>query len=468
MAKAFIGPQLRQLRRERGQTQAEMAHTLGVSAAYINMLENNQRSLSVQMLMAVSESYQVDWRNLVKDPPRNLLVDLRNILQDPAFGPEVPDLQELRSAIDHAPRLVDAFVKLHSNYNSTLEKIMRQDEAGPREALAEASPEASIYNFFRSHDNYFDVLEREAEKIREKEQCTSEDIYLVLKNRLKETHGISTKVKPMEDMQEALRLYDKKAKAVYLSEALDFQNRVFQLAHVLCLVEFEEILEQLTSSSGIKNERGIARCKVELANYFAAAFLMPSREFRKTAEKTKYDVERIASKFNCSYEQVCHRLTTLQRPTAKGVPFFFLRIDRAGNVSKRFNSTSFNLAEFGGSCPVWNIHTAFRLPGEVLPQFVELPDGKRYFTLSRTSDRPSFSNETKNHRLTVAIGCEMKYAHLVGYSKAFDFQVPNLFSPIGINCHVCPRQACAQRAHQPMFMELPIDPRRRGNTRYES
>ena len=148
--------------------------------------------------------------------------------------------------------------------------------------------------------------------------------------------------------------------------------------------------------------------------------------------------------------------------------FFFLRIDKAGNVTKRFNATSFNLAEFGGSCPVWNIHMAFRSPGEVLPQFVELPDGKRFFTLSRTTDRPAFNKETQNHRLTVAIGCEMQYAHLVGYAKAFNMQVPNLFSEIGINCHICPRQACPQRAHQPLITELPIDPRRRGNTRYES
>ncbi len=468
MRKAFIGPQLRQLRRERKQTQSEMAQALGVSASYVNMLENNQRSLSVQMLMAISETYEVDWRNLVKDPPRNLLVDLRNIIQDPAFGADVPDLQELRAAIDHAPKLVDCFVKLHSDYSSTLEKIMRQDEAGPSQALAAASPEALIYNFFRSNDNYFDVLERKAESLREKEPCSSENVYFVLKDRLKQTHGIAAQTKPMEEMQEALRLYDKQARAVYLSEALDFQNRVFQLAHVLCLVEFEDVLDELTASSGIKNDRGLARCQVELANYFAAAFLMPYREFRATSEALHYDVERIAVKFNCSYEQVCHRLTTMQRPNAKGVPFFFLRIDRAGNVSKRFNATSFNLAEFGGSCPVWNIHTAFKSPGEVLPQFVELPDGKRFFTLSRTSDRPAFSNETKDHRLTVAIGCEMKYAHLVGYAKTFNLQVPNLFSPIGINCHVCPRQACPQRAHQPMFMELPIDPRRRGNTRYES
>lgn len=468
MSKTFVGPQLRQLRRERNQSQAEMAKALGVSAAYVNMLEGNQRSLSVRMLMALSEAYQVDLRKLVKDPPRNLLVDARNILRDPMFADDGPDLQELRAAIDHAPHLVECFVKLHATHATTLDKILRENEGGSRDAFLEATPETLIYNYFRSNNNYFDVLERAAENLREQEPCTTEDVLLVLRNRLKTTHGIRVVTRPLDDMQESLRFHDKRSKTVYLSEALDFQNRVFQLAHVLCLVELQDILDDLTAASGIGSERGVARCQVELANYFAAAFLMPYAEFRRTAEKTKYDVDRLAARFNCSYEQVCHRLTTLQRPSAKGVPFFFLRIDKAGNVTKRFNSTSFNLAEFGGSCPVWNIHTAFLLPGDVMPQFVELPDGQRFFTLSRTVDRPSFNRETQNHRVAVAIGCEMQYAHMVGYAKAFNFQVPDLFSPIGINCHVCSRQACSQRAHQPLFVELPIDPTRRGNTRYES
>lgn len=467
MSKSFIGPQLRQLRRDRQQTQAEMAKALGVSPAYVNMLENNQRSLSVQMLMAVSEAYQVDWRKLVNDPPRNLLVDLRNALQDPVFGDAVPDLQELRAAIDHAPRLVECFIKLHGDHSGTLDRIMRQDSEGAKEALLATAPETLIYNYFRAQDNYFDGLERAAESLREEEPCGSEDVFFVIKARLKGRHGIDVRTEAMDDMQ-ALRSYDREARVVRLSEALDFQNRVFQLAHVLCLVEFPDLLEQLTAQSGIATDSGIARCKVELGNYFAAAFLMPYRAFRKTAQATRYDVDRIAARFNCSYEQVCHRLTTMQRPNAKGVPFFFLRIDRAGNVSKRFNATSFNLAQFGGSCPVWNIHMAFRTPGEVLPQFVELPDGKRFFTLSRTTDRPSFGPEVQNHRLAVAIGCEMQFAHLVGYAKAFNQQVPGLFSPIGINCHVCRRQACAQRAHQPLFVDLPMDPSRRGSTRYES
>jgi hypothetical protein len=467
LSKSFIGPQLRQLRRDRNQTQAEMAKALGVSPAYINMLENNQRSLSVKVLMAVSEIYQVDWRKLVKDPPRNLLVDLRNTLQDPTFGNLVPDVQELRAAIDHAPRLVECFMKLHAAHSGTLDRIMRQDSSGAKEALLAQSPETLIHDFFRSQDNYFDGLEKAAEATRADTPCHPEDVFYVLKARLKDRHGVTVRTLPVEEM-EALRLYDKAAREVLLSEALDFQNRVFQLAHVLALVEIPDLLAALTAQSGITSESGLARCQVELSNYFAAAFLMPYKEFRKAGQVTAYDVDRIAARFNCSYEQVCHRLTTMQRPGAKGVPFFFLRIDRAGNVSKRFNATSFHLAQFGGSCPVWNIHMAFRTPGEVLPQFVELPDGKRFFTLSRTADRPSPGPQVQAHRLTVAIGCEMQFAHLVGYAKAFNYQVPGLFSPIGINCHVCRRQACSQRAHQPLFVDLPMDPSKRGTTRYES
>jgi hypothetical protein len=73
----------------------------------------------------------------------------------------------------------------------------------------------------------------------------------------------------------------------------------------------------------------------------------------------------------------------------QGVPFFFLRIDKAGNVTKRFNSTDFQLAEYGGACPRLDVHTSFRTPGRIVPQLVEMPDGSRFFVFSRTVDRPS-------------------------------------------------------------------------------
>lgn len=467
MQKTFVGPQLRQLRRTRKETQAEMAKALGVSPAYVNLLENNQRSLSVQMLMALSDVYGVDWRDLVQDPSSGILTELRSVLQDPIFE-RAPDLQELRAAIDHAPGLVEQFLMIYRVHRNTLDKILRQGrERMPADLLA-SSPETVIHDFFRNHRNHFPELETAAEKLRAETPCGPDDVYAVLKARLADRHGLTVKIEPVEAMSEALRIHDREADEVRLSAALDHPNRTFQLAHVLCLVEFPKELQLLTRDSGVTSPAALARCQVELANYFAAAVVMPYTEFHETAETTQYDVDRIASAFGVSFEQVCQRLTTLQRKNASGVPFFFLRVDKAGNVTKRFNSTTFTLAEYGGACPVWNIHTAFRTPGVITPQFVELPEGERYFTISRTTERPVFSRDSQDRRLAVALGCEVRFADRIAYAGSFNFDSENLYSPIGINCHLCPRQNCSQRAHQPLFKELTISPDRRGNTRYES
>lgn len=468
MAKTFIGPQLRRLRRERKQTQAEMAKALGVSPGYVNLLENNQRSLSVRLLMALGDAYGVDWRDIVADESSSLLAELRRTVKDPMFGDGAPDIQELRAAIDHAPRLVEQFLHLYGSHRTTLERIMRQGGGTVSEGLLATSAEAVVHDFFRDHSNYFHALEVAAEKLRVAERCEPDDVYAKLKARLLKVHGIRVQRRPIEEMTQALRVYNRHARLLYLSEALDHVNQVFQLAHVLCLVELSQLLQQLTAASGITQGTSLARCQVELANYFAAAFLMPYEPFQNAAESTAYDIDRISARFGVSFEQACHRLITLQRPGAQGVPFFFLRVDKAGNVTKRFNSTSFHLAEYGGACPVWNIHMAFRTPGVILPQFVELPEGERFFTISRTADRPAVNFATQDHRLAVALGCEFRYAGKIGYASSFKLDDQMRFSQIGINCHLCPRQACSQRAHQPVFMELPLDTARRGNTRYES
>lgn len=445
-----------------------MAKLLGVSPGYVNLLENNQRSLSVRLLMGLADAYQVDWRHLVRDERSTMLSELRTVIRDPMFGNAPPDLAELRGAIDHAPRLVEQFLQLYGIHRTTLERIMRQGAADRPEGLLASSAEAVIHDFFRDHSNHFSALEEAAEKMRRDMSYEPDDIYGALKGRLWAGHGIRVLRRAAEEMTQALRVYDREQRIVHLSEVLDHPNQVFQLAHVLCLVELQPVLDALTADSSIAPGASTARCHVELANYFAAALLMPYARFLEAAESTAYDIDRVAARFGVSYEQASQRLTTLQRPGAQGVPFFFLRVDKAGNVTKRFNSTSFHLAEYGGACPVWNAHLAFRTPGAILPQFVELPDGDQFFTISRTCDRPTLSFAAQDHRLSIALGCELRYAKKLRYAAAFNLEDRQMFSKIGINCHLCPRQACSQRAHQPVFMELPIDTSRRGNTRYES
>ncbi len=205
MQKTFVGPQLRQLRRAHKQTQAQMAKVLGVSPAYVNLLENNQRSLSVQMLMALSDAYQVDWRELVKDPSSNTLAELRSVLQDPIFE-NAPDLQELRAAIDHAPGLVEKFLQVYRTHRMTLDRMLRQGRERMPEDLLASSPEAIIHDFFRENKNHFPALETAAEKLRADQPCSPDDVYPMLKARLLDRHGVTVEIKSAGAMSEALRI----------------------------------------------------------------------------------------------------------------------------------------------------------------------------------------------------------------------------------------------------------------------
>ena len=468
--KNFVGPRLRQLRRERGQTQAEMARALGVSPAYVNLLENNQRSLSVRMLMRIAEVYGVDWRELLADETPGLLTDLRAVCQDPLLAASRPDLEELRAAVEHAPRVARSLIALHTAYQTVTERLLALAGDNP-DALGELgrpNPEAVVHDLFRAHRNHFPELEDAAEAFRAGEEVETGELYTWLKRRLHERLGIRVRPVPISAMPHTLRHYDERERVVLLSDGLDYPNKVFQMAHVAGLIEYREVIDAIVRRAAPRGARDAARCRVELANYFAAAVLMPYEPFLAEAEANGYDIDHLAARFGVSFEQVCHRLTTLQREGAQGVPFFFLRIDKAGNVTKRFNATSFHLAQYGGACPRWDIHMSFRTPGRIIPQFVEMPDGSRYFTVNRTVDRPALGRLTQDNRLAVTLGCSIEHAGRIVYAQPFQLGDPDLFTPIGINCRLCPRQHCSQRAHQPIVLELPIDEHRRGETRFES
>ncbi len=468
--KTFVGPRLRELRKERGETQAAMAHALGISATYINLLENNQRSLSLQVLMRFSDVYGVDWRDLIDDESPTLLADLRNALQDPIFGEDKADLQELRAALDHCPKLTRNLLSLHKTYRVLSERILTTDSAGDDEtpSMFGVTPEAMVHDLFRRNRNHFPTLEAAAEAFRSGEKIATDEVYTYLKGRLQRDFGITVIPVPVTDLPDTLRYYDEAAKRILLSDVLDYQNRVFQLTHVLGLLDYGDAIDAVIEGTSIDDPRGQARCRVELANYFAAATLMPYDAFLNAAKTNRYDFDHLAALFGVSFEQACQRATTLQREGDQGVPFFFLRIDKAGNVTKRFNATGFHLAEHGGACPRWDIHLCFRTPGRTLSQFVEMPDGSKYFTINRTVDRPSHGYRSQDNRLAITLGCSIEHASKLIYASLYQMTDPDLATPIGINCRLCPRQHCAQRAHQPVHLDLPIDENRRGQTRFES
>ncbi len=460
MKKTFIGPHLRRLRQDRGETQGAMAKALGVSPAYVNLLENNQRSVSVAVLLRLFEAYGADWRDLAEDDGATRLADLRAALADPLFA-DKPDLPQLRAALTHAPALAQAFLTLHRAYAAATDRLSALTAAEPDIAT---TPEAQVHNHFRRNRNHFRELEDAAEAFWT-DPPARDDTYPALKSRLRD-QGIATRLVTVADLPGTLRQYDEARREILLSEALDHINRIFQLTHMAGLLELRPLFDGLVARSGITDPRGAARLRVELANYFAAAVLMPYGPFLTEAQATKYDLDHLATRFGVSFEQACHRCTTLQRDGAQGVPFFFFRVDKGGNVTKRFNATGFPLAEYGGACPRLDVHTSFRTPGRTIPQFVEMPDGSQFFVVSRTVDRPTFERHGQDNRLAVALGCAVEHAPAIGYAEGFTVARLRL-TPIGINCRICPRAACDQRAHQAVILTAPVDERRRGATRFD-
>lgn len=466
--KTFIGPKLRKLRGDSAQTQAQMAKALGISTSYVNLLEKNERSVSVPVLLRLLEVYGVDWRDLVDDAESARLADLRGVLSDPLFEANRPDLTQLRGALTHSPDLAACFLRLHQAYQAATDQMMSMASADEStQAVLPKAPEATVHNFFRQHRNYFHDLEAAAAAFWGSQKIATDDVYSALKARLRDTLGLRVRLVRVDEMPGTLREYSEDRREVILSEALDHPNRVFQLVHVIGLIEQQNVLDGLMSKSGLDTAQGRARCRVELANYFAAAVLMPYGPFLDEILGSKYDFDHVATRFGVSFEQACHRATTLQRSGARGVPFFFLRIDKAGNVSKRFNATDFQLAEYGGACPRLDVHTSFRTPGRIVSQFVEMPDASQFFVFARTVNRPSFTRFAQDVRLAVAMGCSTEHISAIGYAEGRSLSEATM-TPIGINCRICPRVNCDQRAHHAVVRSDPVDTRRRGTTRYSS
>ncbi|MEL6210097.1 MAG: ImmA/IrrE family metallo-endopeptidase, partial [Pseudomonadota bacterium] len=289
--KNFVGPRLRQLRREHKQTQAEMARMLGLSAAYVNLLENNQRSLSVQVLMRLSEVYKVDWREMVADDGPARLAELRAVMQDPLFSGQRPDIEELRAVIDHAPGIAEALTTMHKAYRALSERVLAATESDESVArgVVEATPEAAVHDLFRAHRNHFAALEAAAETFRAAADLEPDNPYGSLKRWLDHHRSIAVEVVPVAAMPKALRYYDATEQRVMLSQGLDYQNRVFQLAHLAGLIEYGPVIDEIIEEGRVRGERTRARCRVELANYFAAAVLMPYDDIRREAEASGYD-----------------------------------------------------------------------------------------------------------------------------------------------------------------------------------
>ncbi len=465
--KVFAGPRVRRLRRERNLTQARMAADLGISASYLNLIERNQRPMSAQILLKLAEVYDVELRSLAGDDEARALTALREVFADPLFrdaGLTAQDLQEVAAA---SPASADAIASLYRAYQQAVTNTsLLAERLADRDLLdggrATGLPLEEVRDFINSRNNHFPELDEAAEELYRRAGLGADEPYVSLRNYLRVAHGVATRVAPADLMSGELRRYDRHRQTIFLSELLDQPGRSFQLAYQLGYFEQPRAMEDIVESSGLEDDETRRLCRVALANYFAAALLMPYAAFLKTAEETRHDLRLLGRRFGTSFEQVCHRLTTLQRPGARGIPFFLIRVDNAGNVSKRFSAAGFHFARFGGTCPRWNVHDAFRVPGQIYTQVIQMEDATRYFSIARTVSRAGSGIGVPGDQYAVGLGCEIAHARKLIYSQGYDLDDERAATPIGVNCRLCERLDCSQRAFPPLKQRLRVEDHVRG------
>ena len=459
--KLYAGVKLRETRARIGLTQKAFADRLGVSLTYLNQMENNHRPVSAGVVLALAGEFGLDVTELSAGDAERLVSDMREALADPVFAEgAAPPLADLRLAASNAPALARSFLELHRAYRQAHERLASLDEALGREgAQTVVSPWEEVRDFFHYCDNYIDAVDRAAERF----SCPD-----------------GKRLDPIQRATEALRargvevqfsniseLRHRDGNRIHLSSHVNRATQAFQLLHQVALMTQNELLEATLDLARFQSDTSRAIAKIGLANYFAGAALLPYRAFLEAAQDTRHDLERLADAFGASIEQVAHRLSTLQRPGAKGIPFFFVRVDQAGTITKRHSATRLQFARFGGACPLWNVHQAFETPTKFLRQLAETPDGVRYLCLARDVSKPGGSFTAPVRRYAICLGCEISHARGLVYADDMELGTPRAYQPIGISCRICERKECHQRSVPPLERRLTVDPNRRGLLPYD-
>lgn len=455
--KLFLGARLKRLRRDLSLTQTAMAADLGVSPSYLNHIERNQRPVSAQLLLRLAETYDVDLRTLNQGSAADE-ARLTEILADPLFKGLSAPRHELVQLLEEAPGVADAMLRLYQAFDDGRAKARAAAENG--EGLIETSPAEWVREYIQSRGNHFAELDQMGEALADALAADApahgDGFEPAARQRLAAKHALGVRTLPADVMVEWTRRYDLHRRRLLLSETLGPSSRAFAIAYQLALVEHGPALHAMAEASGAPDAATRSLLKVALTNTLAAAILMPYAAFQRTAEDTGYDLARLQARFGVSYEQAAHRLTTLSRPTARGVPFFLMRVDQAGNISKRYAAGAFPFSRFGGACPRWRLHSAFRTPGRIISQIIETPDGGRWFTVARTVERQGQDGFGESHDLAVGLGCELRHAHRLVYAHGLDLDRPDV-TPIGPSCRLCHRHPCAERAAAPIDRPLAVD-----------
>lgn len=452
MGKTYAGARLRRLREERRMSQAELARVLGISPSYLNQMEHDSRPLTVPVLLKLTEAFGVDPGFFSERDTTRLVADLREALAGEITEDRVSasDLSDLASRM---PAVATFLLDLGRRNQALTERLAGAADGRDGTREAPRSPHEEIRDFFYRRQNYLHDTDLAAERLAEDIGIRPGEVVRALTERLADAHG----VRSAAESGDRLHHYDEASRTLHLSGRLRPGQRAFRLATQLALLEYGDELDRQAGADFPAGSPSHALARIGIANYFAAALILPYRTFHSAAEEVRYDIERLTDRYGLGYETVCHRLSTLQRPRLRGVPFSFVRVDRAGNLSKRQSATDFHFSRTGGTCPLWNVYEAFAAPGRIHVQIAEMPDGQRYLWTARalTRHRGGWGEPGKTY--AIGLGCEIRHAARLVYADGLDLGNAAAATPIGMGCRSCERTDCPQRAAPPLGRRLRID-----------
>jgi len=458
--KTFVGSRVRQLRSERGFSQAALAQMLDISPSYLNQIEHDVRPLTVAVLLRISEMFGVDATFFSSQDDTRLLAELREVTMDRDLDIDV-DPAEIADVVNAHPALARAMVNLHRRYQITTTQLAAATEDRFSDGSGSGAitmPHEEVRDYFYQRQNYLHELDTAAEDLTIDLRMHRGDLARDLSDRLKAVHGVH--IVARTDLGDTvLHRYDPATRRLEIGSHLSSGQQVFKMAAELAYLEFGGLIDKLVADGKFTSEESTTLARLGLANYFAAATVLPYGQFHEVAEKFRYDVERLSAFYSASYETVAHRLSTLQRPSMRGVPFSFVRVDRAGNMSKRQSATGFHFSSSGGTCPLWNVYETFANPGKILVQIAQMPDGRNYMWVARTVERRASRYGQPGKTFAIGLGCELRHAHRLVYSEGLDLS-GDIATPIGAGCRVCERDNCPQRAFPALGRALDIDEHR--------
>ena len=466
-----IGPKIKAFRRQLGMQANKLAEELGISPSYLNLIENGKRKIDGDLLLKVCEKLRIELSDLTSKTDINLENNISELLGDELFedldilGPEVKDL------VNTNPKIAKALIKLGDNFKQKDHEIVNKLENISGKIIDSrkaAFPGEVISDFLQENKNFFPKLENFANIIFEKVKQNNRTRYIALCDFLKNEYGITVKDVIPAEGKPFSKIYKSKQKELFLSDYLSLETKKLHAAAQISQEGASKEIEEYLSSFNFPSEEAKKLTRVALLNYCGAAILMPYKLFHKECKELKYDLELLQNTFATSFEQVAHRVTCLQDPTLPGIPFHFLRVDVAGNISKRFSLSGIEIPRYGGACPRWNVYSAFSRPGVIQAAVSKMTNGEKYVCIARTVEKGVGRYGQKKSILSIGLGCEAKYAKEFVYTENLDLNDKKSELPIGVSCRTCDRLDCSQRAFPPLHKKFDIDINSRGVSVYVS